>query len=83
MVIPQGSAQPWAVLQLCQCCGSVYVSCSQPPPKPQQQAQDQQANGQPFEKIFVKAVCQGTTKEGKIFTICNVNLLTISSCSDF
>ena len=30
----------------------------------------------------MKAVCQGSTKEGKIFMICNVNLL-ISSCSDF
>ena len=48
MVIPQGSAQPRAVLQLRQCCGLVYVSCSQPPSKPQQQAQDQQANGQPL-----------------------------------
>ena len=31
----------------------------------------------------MKAVCQGTKKEGKIFTICNVNPSMISSCSDF
>ena len=78
VVIPQSSAQPRAVLQPPQ-----YISCSQPPPKPQQQSQDQQASGQPFEKIFVKAVPQGTKKEGKIFTIRNVNPSMIFSCSDF
>ena len=50
VVIPQSSPQPRVLLQLPQ-----YISCSQPPPKPQQQSQDQQASGRPFEKIFMKA----------------------------
>ena len=78
VVIPQSSAQLRAVLQPPQ-----YISCSQPPPKLQQQSQDQQASGQPFEKILAKAVPQGTKKEGKIFTIHNVNPSMIFSCSDF